>query len=80
MPSWELFEAQPQSYRDEVLPEGVPIVSVEAGVPQGWERYADRSVALRRFGASAPAAEVFERLGITAEAVAAAVRSEIEQA
>jgi transketolase len=79
MPSWELFEAQPQSYRDEVLPEGVPIVSVEAGVPAGWERYADRSVALRRFGASAPAAEVFERLGITAAAVAAAVRSEIEQ-
>jgi transketolase len=80
MPSWELFEAQPQSYRDEVLPEGVPIVSVEAGVPQGWERYADRTVALLRFGASAPAAEVFERLGITAEAVAAAVRTELEQA
>ncbi len=66
MPSWELFEAQPQSYRDEVLPDGLPIVSVEAGVPQGWERYAGGSVALRRFGASAPAAEVFERLGITA--------------
>ncbi len=80
MPSWELFEAQPQAYRDEVLPEGVPVVSFEAGVPQGWERYADRSVALRRFGASAPAAEVFERLGINAAAVAAAVRSELEQA
>ena len=80
MPSWELFDAQPQSYVDQVLPEGVPIVSVEAGVPQGWERYADGSVALRRFGASAPAAEVFRRLGITAEAVSAAVRSAIEEA
>ncbi len=75
MPSWELFEAQPEDYRREVLPEGVATVSVEAGVPQGWERYAGSSVALRRFGASAPAAEVFERLGITAEAVAGAVRS-----
>ena len=78
MPSWELFESQPEGYRGEVLPEGVPTVSVEAGVPQGWERYADGSVALRRFGASAPAAEVFKRLGITAEAVAAAVRSALE--
>ncbi len=78
MPSWELFESQPESYRAGVLPDGVPTVSVEAGVPQGWERYADGSVALRRFGASAPAAEVFERLGITSEAVAAAVRSAIE--
>ncbi len=80
MPSWELFEAQPSSYVDEVLPDGVPIVSVEAGVPQGWERYADGSVALRRFGASAPAGEIYERLGITAEAVSAAVRAAIEEA
>ncbi len=79
MPSWELFEAQPQSYRDEVLPADLPIVSVEAGVAQGWERYAGGSVGLSRFGASAPAAEVFERLGITAEAVAAAVRSATER-
>ena len=69
-----------RSYRAGVLPAGLPTVSVEAGVAQGWERYADRSVALRRFGASAPAAEVFERLGITPEAVVAAVRSAIEHA
>ncbi|MFN8161140.1 MAG: transketolase [Solirubrobacterales bacterium] len=75
MPSWELFEAQSTWYTAEVFPEGVPVVSVEAGVPQGWERWAGDSVALRRFGASAPAAEVFAGLGITAEAVVAAVRS-----
>jgi transketolase len=80
MPSWELFDAQPASYVDEVLPDGLPIVSVEAGVPQGWERYSDASVSLRRFGASAPAAEVYEKLGITAAAVSAAVRSAIAEA
>ena len=62
-----------------MLPADLPIVSVEAGVAQGWERYAGGSVGLSRFGASAPAAEVFERLGITAEAVAAAVGSATER-
>jgi len=74
MPSWELFEAQPDDYRDAVLPPGLPIVSVEAGVALGWPRYAPRSISVERFGASAPGPEVFARLGVTAEAVAAAVR------
>ncbi len=73
MPSWELFEAQDESYRAEVLPPGVPTVSVEAGISLGWERYADASVSIDRFGASAPGAEVLDRLGINAGAVAAAV-------
>jgi transketolase len=49
-------------------------VAVEAGVSQGWERWADRAVAVDRFGASAPGAEVLRRVGITPEAAAAAVR------
>ena len=61
------------SYRAEILPPGVPTVSVEAGVSLGWERYADASVSIDRFGASAPGAEVLDRLGINAGAVAAAV-------
>ncbi len=59
MPSWELFEAQPQSYRDEVLPPGVRArLAVELGVAQGWHRYiGDQGdmLAIDRFGASAPA-------------------------
>ncbi|MGB2712232.1 MAG: transketolase C-terminal domain-containing protein, partial [Conexibacter sp.] len=74
MPSWELFAAQDASYRDAVLPPGQPKVSVEAGVAMGWERWVDRSVSIDRFGASAPGELVMRKLGMTAEAVAAAVR------
>jgi transketolase len=74
MPSWELFAAQSQEYRDSVLPPDLPAVSVEAGVTMGWERWADVSVGIDRFGASAPGAEVLERLGITAANVAKVAR------
>jgi hypothetical protein len=47
---------------------------VEAGVPLGWSAFADRTVGIDRFGASAPGPEVMERFGITAEGVATAVR------
>ena len=72
MPSWELFAAQDEAYRDAVLAPDLPSVSVEAGISQGWERWVDRSVSIDRFGASAPGPEVLRRLGITAEAVAGA--------
>ena len=74
MPSWELFAAQDDAYRDAVLPPGLPSVAVEAGVSQGWERWVDRVVAIDRFGASAPGALVLEKLGITAENTARAAR------
>ncbi len=75
MPCWELFEAQEQAYRDEVLPPAVRArVSVEAGVTFGWRRWiGDAGDAIGidgRFGASAPAATIFEKLGFTAENVA----------
>jgi transketolase len=73
MPSWELFEAQDPDYRASVLPEATPAVSLEAGVTLGWDRYADRTLGIDRFGASAPGGVVMEKLGITAEAVVAAV-------
>src|SRR6185436_14036975 len=72
MPSWELFAAQDEAYRDAVLPPDLPSVAVEAGIGQGWERWVDRAVTIDRFGASAPGPEVLERLGITAGAVAGA--------
>jgi transketolase len=73
MPSVELFAVQDDAYRSAVLPAGVPKVSVEAGVAQGWERWVDRAVSLERFGASALGAEAMTRLGITPEAVVEAV-------
>ena len=73
-PSWELFAAQEDGYRDSVLAPGLPAVAVEAGVSQGWERWVDRVVAIDRFGASAPGPLVLEKLGITAENTAQAAR------
>jgi transketolase len=74
LPSWELFEEQSESYRDEVLPPDITArVSVEAGATVGWERYvgtAGAIVGLDRFGASAPGAVVLEKLGFTPRHVA----------
>jgi transketolase len=64
MPSWDLFELQPDGYRVAVLPPDVPTLAVEAGVPFGWERYADDVVGIDRFGASAPGDVVLRELGI----------------
>ncbi|WP_354699875.1 Transketolase [Paraconexibacter sp. AEG42_29] len=74
MPSWELFEAQDESYRQQVLPLGVPKVSVEAGIAMGWSQWVDASVSIERFGASAPGEELLERFGITPAATAAKVK------
>ncbi len=71
LPSWELFDRQPQSYRDEVLPPTVKArVSIEAGSPQGWERYVGdqgRIIGLDHFGASAPYKILYQQFGITVE-------------
>ncbi len=65
MPSWELFEQQPEEYRSDLLRDGVPKLSIEAGATTGWHRYVGDGVAigLERFGASAPGAEVYAQLG-----------------
>ncbi len=75
MPSWDLFAAQDDGYRDGVLPPGVPTLAVEAGSSFGWERYADDSVSIDHFGASAPGEVVLEKLGFTPDNVAARARS-----
>jgi len=74
LPCWDRFEAQDDDYRRSVLPAGVPTVSVEAGVTLGWDRYADASVGIDRFGASAPGGVVLRELGITPEHVAGVAR------
>ena len=75
MPSWDRFAKQSASYQDDVLPAGLPVLSVEAAVTFGWERYADESIGIDRFGASAPGNVVMDKLGINvANVVAAATR------
>jgi transketolase len=70
-PSWDLFEAQDESYRTSVLPPAVPAVAIEAASPFGWERYVDEVIGIDRFGASAKGSIVLEKYGITAEALVA---------
>ena len=73
MPSWELFEEQPEKYRQSVLPKGVPVLSVEAGITAGWAKYTGSrgaSLGIDHFGASGPGPVVMEKFGFTAENVA----------
>jgi transketolase len=76
MPSWSLFEAQEESYRESVLPRDVKKrVTVEASSPIGWRQWAGDEgavIGVDRFGASAPGQDVLEHLGFTADRVAAA--------
>ncbi|HAN34277.1 MAG TPA: hypothetical protein DCQ52_02155 [Acidimicrobiaceae bacterium] len=71
MPSWDRFEAQSAAFRQSVLPAGVPVLSVEAATTFGWARWADDSIGIDRFGASAPGAEVLDQLGINVANVVA---------
>ena len=70
MPSWELFAAQSDEYQTSVLPPEVPTLAVEAAASLGWDRWADDSVSLDRFGASAPGDIALANLGYTPENVA----------
>ena len=79
MPSWELFDAQSDAYKREVLGDGVR-VAIEAAGPFGWERYLGEKgvfIGMRGFGASAPAPELYKHFGITADAAVAAVKARI---
>jgi transketolase len=73
MPSWELFDQQPDSYRDEVLPPAVTArLAIEAGSPQGWHRYVGSCggvVGMTRYGASAPYHVLMKNFGFTADHV-----------
>ena len=75
MPSWELFDRQSQTYKDEVLPPNVRArLAVEAGTPMGWQRYVGLDgdvVGQEGYGASAPASDLARHFGYTAENVVA---------
>ena len=78
MPSWELFAAQPESYRDSVLPPSVRTrVAVEAAGPMGWSRWTTDEgamVGMQGFGASAPGERLYQEFKLTPEHVAETVR------
>jgi transketolase len=79
MPSMDLFEAQPEEYKESVLPNSVRSrVAVEAAVDFGWGRYVGldgTTVTMKSFGASAPAGVLFKKFGFTTENVVKAVKS-----
>ena len=79
MPSWELFEKMPPSYRDEVLPPNVTRrMAIEAGSPMGWDRYVGpqgRIMGIDRFGTSAPGGTVLESYGFTVKQVVDQVKA-----
>jgi transketolase len=83
MPSWDIFEQQPQSYRDSVLPPGVTArLAVEQGSVLGWERYVGakgRVIGMTTFGASAPLKELQRKFGFEPEQVVAAATELLEQ-
>ncbi|MBC6949581.1 transketolase, partial [candidate division KSB1 bacterium] len=84
MPSWELFEAQSQNYKDEVLPPAVKArLAVESGVAQGWHKYIGEQGATltidNRYGASAPVAEVMKAYGFSPENIAAKARALLQE-
>ena len=82
MPSWELFEAQPQEYREQVLPPTVGArLAIEAGVRQGWCRYIGAQgdvLSIEGFGASAPQKILFQEFGLTVENVVARVHARFD--
>ncbi|MGZ8998298.1 MAG: transketolase [Allosphingosinicella sp.] len=72
MPSWARFDAQDADYREALLPADCLLVSIEAGTTMGWERYVGRRglrIGIDRFGASAPAEDLFKRFGFSADAI-----------
>ena len=72
LPSWDRFDdAARRRTSDDVLPPGVPVLSVEAAATFGWARWADDSIGIDRFGASAPGAVALDKLGINVDNVVA---------
>jgi transketolase len=87
MPSWSRFDAQPQAYRDDILPDVSPDeilrVSIEAGTTVGWERYTmvhGLRIGIDQFGASAPAKALYDHFGLTAAKITPRVLAAIGKA
>ena len=82
MPCTELFDTQDTAYKADLLPQDALVVSIEAGVTQGWERYTGLNglnIGIDRFGASAPAGELFAKFGLTPEAIIPQILSKLSK-
>jgi transketolase len=81
MPSWDIFESQPQEYRDKVLPPGVKArVAIEQGSTFGWERYVGltgRIIGMHTFGASAPLKELQKKFGFEPDQIVTAAKEQL---
>ena len=80
VPCFELFEQQDAKYQASVIGRGTVRVAIEAGIKQGWERFIGEDgafIGMSSFGASAPAEVLYEKFGITAEAVVAAAKARL---
>jgi transketolase len=84
MPCWELFDRQPQQYRDEVLPPSVKArVAVEQASTLGWDRYVGDGgavIGMHTFGASAPLKQLLRKFGFTPDRVAEVARERVAAA
>ena len=78
-PSWELFDLQDVTYQASVFPPGVPRLAVEAASSFGWDRWAEASVSIDHFGASAPGDRVLAEFGYTPENVAQAAKALLKE-
>jgi transketolase len=81
MPSWNIFESQPQEYRERVLPSGVKArVAIEQASTFGWERYVGttgRIIGMHTFGASAPLKELQRKFGFEPDQIVAAAKEQL---
>jgi len=83
MPSWKIFEEQGEEYKDQIFPDGLPTLAIEAGATLGWWKYVGRHgdvIGLDRFGASAPGPVALEHLGFSVDNVAAHAHKLVELA
>jgi transketolase len=72
MPSWDRFERLTRVDKEKIFTPRTPVLSIEAGVTMGWDRYADSTLGIDRFGASAPGSIALEKLGINLNSVISA--------
>ncbi|KAL4940697.1 hypothetical protein BDV06DRAFT_17347 [Aspergillus oleicola] len=78
VPCFEVFDAQPKEYKLKVLPDGIPVLSVEVCSTMGWERYSHEQFGLNRFGASGPYKEVYAKFEFTPEGISKRALSTID--
>lgn len=78
LPCWEVFDTQDKEYRLSVLPDGIPILSVEVYSTLGWEKYSHEQFGLNRFGASGPYKDIYQKFEFTPEGVAKRAKATID--